>query len=389
MECVTRHTSRVISIAVVCLALLNLPAFAATGMADGPDLLVNGGMEGSYVQQCTARGGAPWVAVPCGNPIDFGTTVLWQTAQVPLGWVGWWRPPNTNNDDPNFYSTYPYRCGSNAPPGCAAWHNPEFRDTAGGPKGPPSRKVAGDNSQKYFTFYSLHEAGLYQTVGGLRPGQGVRFSVHMQAWSSQENDPFHSAGQPTMGLRVGIDPSGGNNPWSDRIVWSPVKEAFDHWELFTVEAVAKSDRVTVFTRSRPHFAVQHNDVYVDEASLVVVSEAPVSGTPPATPSSVPPRVTATPTRTASPTLKLTLTATRMRTATRTPTPTPTPTLTPSATPLPTETPTATSTPTATLPAVFVRAPTGSEPLVLAGGVIITMLFVAFVVVRVSSSPANE
>jgi len=217
----------------------------------------------------------------------------------------------------------------------------------------------------------------------------VRFSVHMEAWSSQENDPFHSAGQPTMGLRVGIDPSGGNNPWSDRIVWSPVKEAFDHWELFTVEAVAKSDRVTVFTRSRPHFAVQHNDVYVDEASLVVVSEAPVRGTPLATPSVVPRRVTATPTRTASPTLKLTLTATRMRTATRTPTPTPTPTLTPSATPLPTETPTATSTPTATLPAVFVRAPTGSEPLVLAGGVIITMLFVAFVVVRVSSSPANE
>jgi hypothetical protein len=258
-------------VVVVCLALGQLPAFAAGDSADGPNLLVNGGMEGKYVMQCSVRGGAPWVPVPCGAPIDFGTTLLWQTAQVPVGWTAWWQPPNDDRQDPNFYTSYPSQCFKDAPAGCVAWHNPEFRDTAGGPKDPPSRKVAGDNSQKYFTFYSVHEAGLYQTVGGLKPGQRVRFNVYIEAWSNQDNDALTSAGQPTMGMKVGIDPYGGNNPWSGNIVWSPVKEAFDHFELFTVEAVAKSGSVTVFTRSRPYFALQHDDVYVDEASLVVVS----------------------------------------------------------------------------------------------------------------------
>jgi hypothetical protein len=227
-------------------------------------------MEGKYVMQCSPVGGAPWASVPCGDPIDFGATALWQTVQVPVGWSGWWLPPNTNPDDPDYYSNYPSWCPPNAPANCYAWHNPEFRDTAGGPQ-EPSRKVAGDNSQKYFTFYSLHEAGLYQTVGGIKPGARLRFSVYMLAWSTADNDAYRSFGQPTMGMKVGIDPYGGNNPWSSNIIWSPVTEAFDHWETFTVEAVARSDRVTVFTRSRPYFAIQHNDVYVDEASLVVVS----------------------------------------------------------------------------------------------------------------------
>ena len=268
------HLARLIVIGVVCLGLIPLSVFAADEPENGPNLLVNGGMEGKYVMQCSARNGAPWVAVPCGDPVDFGAMFLWATTQVPVGWTAWWQPPNTDRNDPNFYNNYPNLCyKEDAPRGCAAWHNPEYRDTAGGPQTPPSRKVAGDNSQKYFTFYSLHEAGLYQTVGGIQPGARLRFSVYMQAWASQANDPFTSAGQPTMGMKVGIDPLGGNNPWSPNIIWSPVKEAFDHWELFSVQAVARADRVTVFTRSRPYFAIQHNDVYVDEASLVVVANA--------------------------------------------------------------------------------------------------------------------
>ena len=370
--------------ALMSLTQVQAPTFAQIATPAAPNLLINGGLEGQYVMQCSARSGPPWVAVPCGNPIDFGTTKLWQTAQVPVGWTAWWLPPNENRRDPNFYSTYPNQCyDEDAPRDCVAWHNPEYRDTAGGPQGPPYRKVAGDNSQKYFTFYSLHEAGLYQTVGGLEPGQRVRFSVYMQAWSSAENDPFASAGQPSMGMRVGIDPHGGNFPWSPSIVWSPVKEAFDHWELFTVEAVAQSDRVTVFTRSRPVFAIQHNDVYVDEASLIGVGRGPTS-TSRATRAS-----TATRTPTPSPTQTVTPTRTPFHVPTRTRTPTPTATFTPSATPLPTSTPTATATATPTLPAVFATAPSGSEPVLWAGGVIAGILLVAFVMVRIGSSGARD
>ncbi len=383
MAAIARYVSLCVLIALGCLALLQPPAFAERAEQDGSNLLVNGGMEGKYLQQCSSRGGAPWVAVPCGAPIDFATTFLWQTVQVPAGWVGWWQPPNENPLDPNFYNSYPNRCPPEAPPSCAPWHNPEFRDTAGGPQ-EPSRKVAGDNSQKYFTFHSLHEAGLYQTVGGLTPGQQVRFSVYIHAWSTADNDPYHSAGQPTMGLRVGIDPFGGNDPWSGNIVWSPVKEAFDHWELFTVEAVAQSDRLTVFTRSRPFFAVQHNDVYVDEASLAVIGQAPATDTPRATRSAAQARATATPTPMTGLAPAATRTPTRFHVPTRTPTPTPTATSTPSATPLPTATPTATGTPTPTLPAVFVTASAASMPIMLTGGILLAALLVAFVLARMSA-----
>jgi LysM repeat protein len=152
------------------------------------------------------------------------------------------------------------------------WHNPEFRDTAGGPQETgPERKIEGDNSQKYFTYYTIHEAGLYQQVGGVNPGDKLRFSVWMEAWSNAANDPFRSAGQQTMGMQAGIDPTGGNDPWSPNIVWSPVQESYDKFSQFVVEAVAKNNVVSVWTRSRPVYALQHNDVYVDEASLHVVT----------------------------------------------------------------------------------------------------------------------
>jgi hypothetical protein len=374
--------------ALMILAPIHAPTSAQIATPAAPNLLLNGGMEGQYVMQCSPRGGSPWVAVPCGNPIDFATTILWQTAQVPVGWRAWWLPPNENRSDPNFYNTYPHQCYEDAPRDCVAWHNPEYRDTAGGPQGPPLRRVAGDNSQKYFTFYSLHEAGLYQTVGGLEPGQRVRFSIYMQAWANAVSDPFVSAGQPSMGLRVGIDPHGGNFPWSSSIVWSPVKEAFDHWELFTVEAVAQSDRVTVFTRSRPVFAIQHNDVYVDEASLIAVGRAPAQASP--TSASRATRASAA-TRTPTPTPTRTVTPSRtpFHVPTRTRTPTPTATFTPSATPLPTSTPTATATATPTLPAVFATAPSGSEPVLWAGGVIAGILLVSFVMVRIGNSRVRD
>ena len=263
------------------VSLILLTAGAASGGADvpapaRPNLLQNPGLEGKYNQQCSRIGGEPWVPIfPC-NPSNFdtNTTALWATAQVPTGWAAWWQPPNDNQKDPYYFNSFPAYCdfGKRATPStCVPWHNPEFRDTAGGPQDyGPSRKVAGDNSQKYFTFYSIHEAGLYQVVGGVKSGQRLRFSIYMEAWSSPFNDPSHSSSQPSMGMKVGIDPYGGSNPWSSNIVWSPIQESFDHFSLFTVEAVARNNAVSVWTHSQPVYPLEHNDVYVDEASLMVV-----------------------------------------------------------------------------------------------------------------------
>jgi LysM repeat protein len=281
----------VLILTVAFLAVLPLSGtFASSGVADvqaqasppqetvGPNLLNNPGMEGQYVKQCSVRNGPHWVQVPC--PVDYsevvGSIKQWETAQVPFGWSAWWQLPNNNFDDPNFFNTFPHFCPDrkSTPADCKAWHNPEYRDTLGGPQETgPSRKVAGDNSQKYFTFYSVHEAGLYQVVSGVKPGDRLRFTVFQEAWSTGTNDPYKSDLNQRMNLQIGIDPTGGNNPWSPNIIWTAPAESFDKFTQFVVEAVAKNNIVSVWTKSKPDMPLQHVDVYVDEASLNVVQPA--------------------------------------------------------------------------------------------------------------------
>ncbi len=128
-------------------------------------------------------------------------------------------------------------------------------DTRSMPQDPP-RIRSGENSQKYFTFWSVHEAGVYQVVEGLRPGTALRFSIYMQAWSATklngvEPNPHFSFGQTGMHMKIGIDPTGGTDPWSKDIVWSSEKDVYDQFERYEVQAVARSNKVTVFTHSRP------------------------------------------------------------------------------------------------------------------------------------------
>ncbi len=279
-----KRLSAVLVICTAFLVALPLAVLAMSSVADdtpvssevlGPNLLTNGGMDGKYVKQCSLRDGSPWVQVPC--PADYnaeaGLYKQWETTQVPYGWSAWWRQPNSNFDDPNYFNTWPAYCPNwnNAPADCVAHHNPEYRDTLGGPQETgPSRKVAGDNSQKYFTFYSIHEAGLYQVVSGVKPGDLVRFSVWMEGWSNGKNDPYQSDYNQHMNFQVGIDPTGGNNPWSSNIIWTKPAESFDKFTQFAVEAEAKNNVVSVWTKSAPELALEHVDVYVDEASLNVV-----------------------------------------------------------------------------------------------------------------------
>ena len=301
-------SKRLFAVLLVTVAFLSvLPlagALASSSVADdvppetlGPNLLTNPGMEGQYVKQCSVRNGPHWVQIPC--PADYNdataTVKQWETAQVPFGWSAWWRLPNNNFDDPNYFNTYPHFCPDwkRTPPDCKAWHNPEYRDTLGGPQETgPSRKVAGDNSQKYFTFYSVHEAGLYQVVSGVKPGDRVRFSVFQEAWSTGNNDPFKSDLGQRMNLQVGIDPTGGNDPWSSNIIWTAPAESFDKFTQFVVEAVAQNSIVSVWTKSKPDMPLQHVDVYVDEASLNVVQGGTAAKTAPK-PSAKPTRVITT------------------------------------------------------------------------------------------------
>jgi LysM repeat protein len=102
-----------------------------------------------------------------------------------------------------------------------------------------------------------------------------------------------------MHTKVGIDPTGGTNPWAPTVVWSGEYETHDTWTPFWVEATAEAASVTVFFYSRVEWAETwprvNNDVYLDDASLVVVGDVTPTAPPPPPTSEVPPapRATAT------------------------------------------------------------------------------------------------
>ncbi len=268
MPLMNRCLARVKLLAIIfTIVAATLPPRLALD-AQGRNLLQNPGFEGDFEIQCSFPGGKPWVAVPCNGPLP---SMPWQTVMVAKGWVGWWQPPSTDRSAKDFYQKFPNYCGTGAPAECVAWHQPEFRDTRSAPQDPP-RIRSGQNSQKYFSFWSVHQGGLYQVVEGIRPGTPLRFSVYMEVWSSTKlgdevPNPHLSFGQTSMHLKVGIDPTGGTDPWSPDIVWSTEKESYDQFSRFEVQAVARSNKVTVFTHSRPENPMMHNDVYVDDAEL--------------------------------------------------------------------------------------------------------------------------
>jgi LysM repeat protein len=150
---------------------------------------------------------------------------------------------------------------------------PEFRDSTSF----ANRIHSGQRSQKYFSYGRMHEAGLMQQVYTIPLGARVRFSIWMQAWmcanpSACGKDGSHSDAPADMHLRVGIDPLGGTDPFTPTVVWSAEQPAWDKFVLYQVETVALSDTVTVFTHSRADWPWPriNNDVYLDDASLVIV-----------------------------------------------------------------------------------------------------------------------
>jgi LysM repeat protein len=249
------------------LALAEM-ALAQPQQADGPNLLVNPGFESPYSKQC------------CHEDPNFLPNTPIDEVQVAQGWSGWWLQPDL---DP----AHPGSC-ENKPAPCVAWHRPEWREANCGAVC-LNRIRSGSNAQKYFTFWSVHDAGMFQQVSGIRPGALLRFSVYMQGWSTNAAyGPSDRAQQ--MNMRVGIDPTGGTNGFSSNVIWSAPNDVFDDWGLYTIEAVARGSTVTVFTRSTPVYPVQHVDVYVDDASLVVV------GAGASQPASAPDGVVVQPTR---------------------------------------------------------------------------------------------
>ncbi|MGQ9682770.1 MAG: hypothetical protein ACUVX9_09560 [Anaerolineae bacterium] len=310
------------------LSLLLLPV--ARSSAQGPNLLQNGGFERPFSASIPGKENC-FIADP---------------------WVAWYTEGSEKERSEGYLLAPEYKLATrNDYPG--------------------NRVRSGELSQQWFHSFGNFRAGVYQVVNNVPVGSRLRFELWGMTWSCDKQEgglcQGATSGRPSpMHLRIGIDPRGGTNVFDGGIVWSPEQNAYDQWHQFAVEAVAQSSTVTVFVYSYPDYRSQDNNVYVDDASLIILAPPPTP-TPPPTNTPLPATATPTPTDTPLPTETPSPTPTPLPTETPVPTdtPAPSPTTAPSATPEPT----ATATPVPA-PSLLDQVSSGPGLLLTAGALVL-------------------
>ncbi len=158
---------------------------------------------------------------------------------------------------------------------------PEFKVEQVRIGGDHNRVRSGSQSQKFFTTWGTHTAGLYQRVP-VKAGTPLTFSAHGMAYSGEADGWNPGKGTFTSDtvqpgnyrMMVGIDPSGAapacmGCPPPASVVWSEPTMTTDQWVPQTVTARATGPAVTVYIKGAPEWAVKHNDSFWEDACLSV------------------------------------------------------------------------------------------------------------------------
>jgi len=135
----------------------------------------------------------------------------------------------------------------------------------------PHRVRNGQAAQQWFTSFSTHTGGIYQQVHNLTPGKVLQFTASVQAFSRNDDSNWRQS-DGRYRMKIGIDPYGGVDPECKDIVWSQAVQPYDAWTELFVEAVARSDRCTVWVWGQCEWGVKHNNGYVDGCMLRQVGE---------------------------------------------------------------------------------------------------------------------
>ena len=276
--------------AFVLMFLLMLSLGALGAQAQTGNLLVNPGFEAPYVD----NGGSP-------------------PRLVAQGWAPWNLPAEPGMSysqmlQPEYYP-------ANSPAGLG-----------------PARVRSGGEAQRMQVFFGTFTAGVSQAVGNLTPGESYTFGAQVWVWSSSFDNPAVSQQDGGVTVQVGIDPNGGSDPESSSIVWSSlVAPSYDNWVFYSVTTPASSATASVWIRATVTTPVKNTVVFMDDATLVQGTGAPL----PVTATSVPPTPTAVPPTDVPPTA----TAVPPTATDVPPTPTPTVTFTPTITLTPSPYPT--------------------------------------------------
>jgi hypothetical protein len=157
----------------------------------------------------------------------------------------------------------------------------------------PLRISEGQKAWQQFTFYRVHNAGIYQQLTGLPPGAEVTVTAAVMAWSSQDDNPRTSEGvgaeafatdEGTPGLSadqqnftfyVGLDPHGGEDPYGEGIVWGTGRHVYNGYaDVKATVTVGPEGTVTVFLKSVVKWRFKHNDAHFDNVRVTVHNPSP-------------------------------------------------------------------------------------------------------------------
>lgn len=175
------------------------------------------------------------------------------SAQIANGWEAW-VADDTNAPDFQFEPLYIPIVQTNS-----AGYIPHVRN--------------GDEAQVYYSPYSTHDAGIYQQVSGIASGTELRFSIYAYVFSNNLSDLDVSEDDGGVALRVGIDPNGGTDPFSNDVVYSEAAIFYDTYRQYNTIAVAASDTVTVFVHTTVTEPVANTVIFLDDAVLEVTPES--------------------------------------------------------------------------------------------------------------------
>jgi len=162
------------------------------------------------------------------------------------------------------------------------------------------RAHSGDHSFKLFGYGRIFDTCIYRRVRADK-WQQVTASIWAHAWSSlKDDDPKQSTGvgkggfskevgttgltdaQRNITFYIGIDPTGGKDPLSDKIIWSKGRHIYNVWDQIEIEAIADpadaesgdKAKVTVFVRMTAIWRHRHNDCYLDDFECTVGDAEP-------------------------------------------------------------------------------------------------------------------
>lgn len=221
------------------------------------NLLKNGGFEGG-----TCR--ATFTGVPYGE-ID-----------VPAEWVAFWKEGGVPlpHDPAN-------KNGYRRPECKVIARQAPFLD--------PLRIAEGNQAWLCFTFFGIHDAGIYQQVSVER-GASYALSAKAHAWSSTGDKAKFSNGAKdavvsllegdtsnsdlrNFTFMVGVDVNGGVDPYAPGVVWGRGAHNYNGFgPVPAVKFTAHADRVTVFLRAVVLWPFKHCDSYWDAVELVRLDE---------------------------------------------------------------------------------------------------------------------